>query len=132
MTKRVENAVMGRPYVTFDLELVASIAALQCTNEEMAAVLGCSVPTLRAAKRRDPDLLAAVKKGQERGKASLRRSQFAAARGGNITMMIWLGKNWLGQTDRHDVRVQQVRPVMELPKNAEEARKILEVEGIVT
>ena len=34
------------------------------------------------------------------GKASLRRRQWQAAEAGDKTMLIWLGKNWLGQSDQ--------------------------------
>jgi hypothetical protein len=37
------------------------------------------------------------------GKAALRRRQFQSAMDGNPTMLIWLGKNWLGQTDKQEV-----------------------------
>ena len=31
---------------------------------------------------------------------SLRRQQFKSAEAGNVTMQIWLGKQYLGQTDK--------------------------------
>jgi hypothetical protein len=37
------------------------------------------------------------------GKISLRRKQYSIAQEGNVTMLIWLGKNWLGQTDKLDI-----------------------------
>jgi len=33
---------------------------------------------------------------------SLRRIQYSTAMEGNATMLVWLGKNWLGQTDKLD------------------------------
>lgn len=41
--------------------------------------------------------------GKETGKASLRGKQFAVAMTGNPTMLIWLGKNMLGQKDQVEV-----------------------------
>ena len=40
------------------------------------------------------------KKFSAGGKTSLRRHQFELAKKGNATMLIWLGKQYLGQTDR--------------------------------
>ena len=40
------------------------------------------------------------KEKRTRGMASLRRLQFDAAKGGNVTMLIWLGKQWLNQAER--------------------------------
>jgi hypothetical protein len=34
------------------------------------------------------------------GKVSLRRAQLQTAMAGNHIMQIWLGKQWLGQTDK--------------------------------
>jgi len=41
----------------------------------------------------------------ESGKSILRRLQWQAALGGNITMQIWLGKQLLGQSDRQSAEL---------------------------
>jgi hypothetical protein len=46
---------------------------------------------------------ALIQKGKEEGKASLRRTQYLAAQKGNVTMMIWLGKQLLGQKERAEI-----------------------------
>jgi hypothetical protein len=61
--------------------------------------LGVSLASLE----HDPEFLRIHKKGMETGRASLRRLQYAAAQAGNPTMLIWLGKQVLGQRDKHDV-----------------------------
>ena len=33
---------------------------------------------------------------------SLRRKQYSTAMEGNATMLVWLGKNWLSQSDKLD------------------------------
>jgi hypothetical protein len=77
-----------------DRDLVLNLASIHCTLPEIAAVVGCAVSTLRA---RFKDELA---RGRDRGKASLRRRQWELAQQGDRGMLIWLGKNWLGQTDQ--------------------------------
>ena len=72
-----------------------------CTQSEIASVLGISVSLLE----HDPEFLRIHKKGMETGKASLRRMQYAAASGGNPTMLIWLGKQYLGQRDKSDQEI---------------------------
>ena len=37
------------------------------------------------------------------GKASLRRMQGKSAQDGNVTAQIWLGKQMLGQRDKHEL-----------------------------
>ena len=39
----------------------------------------------------------------ESGRASLRRMQYVAAKKGNATMQIWLGKQYLGQKDKQEI-----------------------------
>ena len=82
---------IGRPRAKIDPDAVLALARIHCTQAEIAAVLGCSVDTLA---RRFADT---IKKGQDEGKASLRRMQYKAASDGNPTMLIWLGKQLLGQ-----------------------------------
>ena len=84
-------AKIGRPRAKIDPDAVLVLARIHCTQAEIAAVLGCSVDTLA---RRFADT---IKKGQDEGKASLRRMQYKAASDGNPTMLIWLGKQLLGQ-----------------------------------
>ena len=87
----------GRPLAVIDGAKVEALARIHCTTAEIAAVLGCSPDTL---ERRFAALL---KKGREEGRASLRRSQWKLANEGNATMCIWLGKQLLGQKDRHEI-----------------------------
>src|SRR6266853_2063596 len=92
----------GRPKKFVDLELVEKLAHIQCTYPEVASTLGVSVDTLL----RNKDFAATYKRGAEGGRKSLRRMQFESANKGNIAMQIWLGKQYLGQSDHvvNDVR----------------------------
>jgi len=90
----------GRPRIEIDYKQVEQLAAMQCTDEEIAAVLGVERSSISKRKKADKEFFTAYKKGKERGKASLRRMQFKAAEGGNATMLIWLGKQYLDQSDK--------------------------------
>lgn len=91
----------GRKKITIDYEKVEKLASIMCTQSEIACVLGVSLGVLE----HDPEFQRTHKKGLEHGKASLRRMQYSAAQGGNPTMMIWLGKQYLGQRDKHDTEI---------------------------
>lgn len=91
----------GRPPLEIDEEMVEKLASICCTMNEMASILECSVDTL---ERRFADI---IEKGRSKGKSSLRRKQYEVAMGGNPTMLIWLGKQQLGQTDKRSVEVNQ-------------------------
>lgn len=88
---------MARPRKVIDERQVEALASIMCTNAEIAAVLDCSTDTL---ERR---FAAALEKGRLKGKQSIRRKQYQLAMNGNPTMLIWLGKQHLGQTERQEV-----------------------------
>jgi len=87
---------MARPRIAIDPAQVEKLAQLHCTNEEMAFFFGCSADTL---ERRFAGIIA---KGRSKGKMALRDYQWQAAKKGNVTMQIWLGKQLLGQKDKLD------------------------------
>jgi len=89
-------AKRGRPKIEIDLDQVEKLAGLFCTYEEIAAFLGVAINTMKSRK----DFLTVYKRGYENGKCSLRRLQAKKAMEGNTTMLIWLGKQYLGQRDR--------------------------------
>lgn len=90
---------MGRPKIEIDYNLCENLAKIQCTQEEIAQILGVSTRTLQ----RDEEFCRIYKKGQDQGRMSLRRQQFKSAESGNVTMQIWLGKQYLGQRDRSEI-----------------------------
>jgi AraC-like DNA-binding protein len=88
---RVNN---GRKPKKIDEELLKKLAHIHCTMEEMSSIVGVSVDTL---ERR---FAALIKKARDSGKMSLRRWQWKAAESQNIGMLIWLGKQHLGQSEK--------------------------------
>lgn len=95
---------MGRPKKTIDYETVLKLAGLQCTQEEISNFLDISVRTLQ----RDEEFCRVYKKGMDNGRMSLRRMQYKAAEKGNVSMLIWLGKQYLGQSDKMEATVAQI------------------------
>jgi len=91
----------GRPKIVIDWDLVQKLAHIQCTQAEIATAVGVSVDTLH----RHPEFAEAHKRGAEGGRKSIRRMQFESATKGSIAMQIWLGKQYLGQRDNLDQRV---------------------------
>ncbi len=97
----------GRPRREFDLRQVEELARLGCTEEDMGAVLGVSVDTIQRRKRDSEEFCGAIKRGQAATRNSLRRLQLKKALEGNVTMLIWLGKQLLGQSDRQSTLLGQ-------------------------
>lgn len=90
-----EKKKAGRPAVVLDKEQVTLLASFHCTLEEMAQFFKCDRHTLTA--NYSPE----IAKGKADGKLRLRRKQFDVAMKGNTTMLIWLGKQILGQNDQN-------------------------------
>jgi len=90
---------MANP-LPIDEKVVLGLASIGCTMKEIGAVVGCSVDTL---ERRFADV---IEKGRESGKSSLRRMQWKAAEKGNVSMLIWLGKQILGQRDKSNEEIE--------------------------
>ena len=105
----------GRPKFKIDYDLVEKLANIQCTQQEIASFLGCSVDTLQ----RDEEFCGIYKKGQENGKMSLRRMQYKLAEK-NTAMAIFLGKQYLGQKDNVEVQSSQLDKVSELLNKIEQ------------
>ena len=85
---------MGRPKADIKPEQVAALARIGCTQEEIAAVLKCTPLTLRNRFKEE------IRSGMDEMRASIRRWQYMKAKDGNVAMLIWLGKQYLGQKDR--------------------------------
>ena len=90
-----------RPRIDVDEAAAIRAAKCHCTDGEIAAILGISVDTLDRRK----DVKAKIAEAREQGKSSLRKLQWKTALSGNATMMIWLGKQYLGQTDKLDSNI---------------------------
>ena len=101
---------MARPKVYIDESQVVAMASIGCSVDEMASILGCSARTLQ---RR---FVTPIERGRARLNRSLRRKQVDLALNGNVTMLIWLGKQMLGQREKTDAIVrEEVVTIEELP-----------------
>lgn len=91
----------GRPKLILNdkgIETIEALAGIMCTVDEIADVMNTTADTLTNKNNKDA-YSAALKKGRNSGKASLRRYQFECAKKGNPTMLVWLGKQYLDQKD---------------------------------
>ena len=95
-------------------EMVEALAARFWTKTEIAAFFNCSHNTV--TNRFENDFL----KGREVGKSRLRDWQLAAAQRGNVVMLIWLGKQILGQRDNFmddDLSSDEIAKLKQLAQN---------------
>lgn len=85
--------------IEFDLKQVHGLCKLMATQEEIAAYFSVSVRTVADRMANEPDFKKAMEDGYAEGRLRLRRWQMRAAMKGNAAMLIFLGKNLLGQKD---------------------------------
>lgn len=98
---------MGRPkgsIKTLDLKQIEGMAAIGCTQDEIGIILGFNARMFHGKRA---DVREAYQAGAAKMRASLRRLQWGKAKEGNVTMMIWLGKQILGQKDRMEETIRE-------------------------
>ena len=82
------------------------------TKSEIASFYDCHADTIT---NRFQDIYT---KGIEQGKAKLRDIQMKSAVHGNVTMQIWLGKQYLKQTDKQETDITlPTEIIIELPSS---------------
>jgi hypothetical protein len=93
ITIETEGKLIGRDKKPVPAEDVFKLAAIGCKDIEIADWFGVDANTLRY------NFSVELLKGRETLKQGLRRKQIEVAMGGNAVMLIFLGKNLLGQSD---------------------------------
>jgi len=111
MAEQQQKHPGGRPRIELDLRQVEELARIGCTEEDMAAVLGVSVDTIQRRKRESEQFRGVIEKGQASLRNSLRRLQVRKALEGNVAMLIWLGKQLLGQKERQEIGGDEQQPL---------------------
>lgn len=87
------------------LDQIRALGRIQATMEETAAVMRVSRSLMFQFMKENPEAREAYEDGKLEGTASLRRTQYALALDKNPTMLIWLGKQHLGQVDRKEMEI---------------------------
>ena len=98
----------GRPRISIDWHQVEKLCELQCTEEEIAQFFDCSISTLYRACLRTHKVTFDEynKRYKGLGKISLRRKMHEMAMDGNVPMLIWLSKQYLGHINEPNIQVQ--------------------------
>lgn len=96
----------GRPLKPINQIEFEKLCGLQCTQEEICGWFGVCSDTLESWCKRtyEMNFSEVFKEKRGVGKISLRRAQFRLAEK-NANMAIWLGKQYLGQSDRGEYTV---------------------------
>lgn len=100
--------IAGKPSAVIDWDIFDKLCAMQCTLEEIASWFDCSVETIerRVIKQFERPFADVFRERRGKGKVALRRAQYSAALAGNTALLIFLGKNYLGQADKIEQKVE--------------------------
>lgn len=129
MAEEKEKNKGGRPPKILNGEYVISLARMGCINQEIADFFKVDEKTIRT---RFPEEL---REGRSEMKVGLRQKQVGMALAGDKTMLIWLGKQYLGQADRQEVSgpkggpIEHTMTVEEKAKRLERVKRVLEAAG---
>ena len=114
----------GRPKAVINWKMVDEYLRSQCDGAHIANILGIHPNTLYLACEEKFNInfseYSQQKKGE--GKELLRARQFKAAMEGDKTMLVWLGKQYLGQREKTDsnINVQDKAPVISFGEDDDE------------
>lgn len=105
---------MARPRLEIDSEQFKKLCAIQCTLGEIASWFKCSEDTVERWCKREfgKGFAESFKTYSADGKISLRRTQFKMAEH-NVSMAIWLGKQYLGQRDVVEAQMPEAKSAIE-------------------
>ena len=120
---------MARPHKKIDKLQFENLCGLQCTLDEMCGFFGCCTDTLEkwCIRTYGQGFSEVFRQKRGLGKISLRRSQWRLAEK-NANMAIWLGKQYLGQTDNakgEDARTVEDDPLTKALKQEAERRGLI-------
>lgn len=92
---------MARPRKELNWDEFDKLCGIHATRRELAGWFEVSEDTIerRCQEEFGMSFASYVEQRQSPGKISLRRKQYEVAMSGNVSMLIWLGKQYLGQKD---------------------------------
>jgi len=92
-TGKPKVANCGRKRADIDLDQLVKLAEIGCSTDEMGDFFGVDGSTIRRK------YTAVLKQVKAKTKARVRQAQLDSALNGDRTMLIWLGKQMLSQSD---------------------------------
>ena len=111
-TKAEKRQPVGRPKKNIDIEILANLSQIGCTQEDIGGVMGVSARTLQR------NYAEIIEQNKNKGRASLRKKMWEKALKKDSThMQIWLSKNELNMRDK--VETQNITEPLPLIIEAE-------------
>lgn len=108
---------MSRKKAVLDYVMIEKLASLGCTEYEIAYAIGYTPQHFSTIKKKDQLLREAIDRGSNTIKVAIRRAQLKVALpegdyNGNVSMLIWLGKQYLRQSDHLKLSGDEEEPLV--------------------
>ncbi len=106
MGHRPTGKPVGHPILPIDWDKVDKYLQTGCSGAQVAAAVGVSSDTLyrRCQSERGANFSAILQENRAKGESMLHAKQFSEAMKGDRGMLIWLGKQRLGQKNCHEIK----------------------------
>lgn len=104
------NENSGRTEKPIDKEELRKLVGMGCTDAEIAAWFGVGTATI-SRRKLDSEYAGIFQTAKLHVNIAIRRAQVKSALAGNTSMLIWLGKQFLKQSDKMDLT--QRKPIEE-------------------
>jgi hypothetical protein len=111
-----------------ELAALTELGAAQCTEAEAAGALGLSTESLSDRLSRRTKAHVAFEKGRSAGLKALRQAQLKLAET-NASVAIFLGRVYLGQSDRREIEPRESNEIGEVAQNVRERLRALVAEA---
>lgn len=117
----------GRSEAVIDWEYVDNLLRSHCTGTGIASLVGVHPNTLyRLCEERNKISFSEYSQQKKaEGKELLRQKQFSVAMQGDKTMMVWLGKQYLDQSDKHDQKISMETKPLVIQVGSEQDKQAL-------
>jgi hypothetical protein len=104
IVEAAEKKQAGRPQIPIDETNFIKLCQIHCTLEEVAGFFKCSPDTIEnwTVKHFGQHFSDVHKRYSADGKISMRRKMYQMANEGNVTMAIWLSKQYLGMKENRE------------------------------
>ena len=112
----------GRAFKPIDWNIVDNALVAGCSGVEIAGLLGVHYETLydRTVKEKGKSFTEYSHEKKAKGDSLLRQKQFQEAMKGDRGMLIWLGKNRLGQRENSAITIENPKAALEEIMNRSE------------
>ena len=106
--RRIRTKVTGRPRKEINWDILNTALQYGGSLVDLSELLDMSEDTIQRRIKEEYDMGFSEYRNKKMGRVrmKLRQKQYEEAMRGNTTLLIWLGKQWLGQTDKQENKIE--------------------------